>query len=211
MVNRDELIAFIRDTIGRDLLVKAEKVDELANGVQILGGEKVEVVTLGVSLNEEFLQEAVARHSNFCIFHHGFDPRVYKGRYSLSSQKRLRLIFQHTMTVMGLHYVLDAHPTLGNNVQIITKLGAKVGEPLYDEWGYVGKFSTPQRVQSLKELCEEMFGRESIMWNQDRNTLPQLVLSRVLESRTIRSFLNLKQKACSSIFPERRANQVFIA
>ena len=55
MVSRDELIDFVHSTIGVDLLSKASRKDEMANGVQIHGGDDVRVVALGVSLNEEFL------------------------------------------------------------------------------------------------------------------------------------------------------------
>ncbi|KKR92118.1 MAG: hypothetical protein UU41_C0029G0001, partial [Candidatus Roizmanbacteria bacterium GW2011_GWA1_41_13] len=59
MAKRDELINFINKIIGLDLLEKAKAKDDMANGVQILGGSNVEVVTLGVSLNEEFLIKVV--------------------------------------------------------------------------------------------------------------------------------------------------------
>ena len=131
MIKRDELINFIYKTIGDEWLEKAKEKDELANGVQVLGGEKVKKVTLGVSLNEEFLLEAVKKGSNFCIFHHCFDVRTYKSRYSLYSQKRLKSIFKNDITVMAFHYALDAHPKLGNNATIIRKLGAKIKEPLF--------------------------------------------------------------------------------
>lgn len=160
MIIRDELIAFINKTIGAELLAKAAIKDEMANGVQILGGENVELVTLGVSLNEEFLQKALARGSNFCILHHGFDVRTVKSRYSLSAQKRLRVIFQNNMTVMGLHYVLDAHPGMGNNAQIIELIGARLGESLFDEWGYVGTFDKSMSIDKLRKRCREIFGRE---------------------------------------------------
>lgn len=39
MVERDNLIKFIYQAIGKDLLEKAAKIDEVANGVQILGKE----------------------------------------------------------------------------------------------------------------------------------------------------------------------------
>ena len=58
MIQRDILIKFIYELIGKDLLEKALKIDEVANGVQFLGSDKVERVTLGVSLNEEFLKKA---------------------------------------------------------------------------------------------------------------------------------------------------------
>jgi len=157
MVNRDELINFIYQTIGEELVEKAFQKDENANGVQILGSENVEKVTLGVSLNEAFLHESIHKKSNFCIFHHGLDARTYKSRLPSYLQKRLKLIFQNEMTIMGFHYCLDAHPKLGNNAQIIKKLGAKIKESFMDEWGYVAEFETKKDVSKLAEKCHELF------------------------------------------------------
>lgn len=157
MIKRDTLINFIYKTIGEELLKFALQKDELANGVQILGGEEVEKVTLGVSLNEDFLKEAVSAGSNFCIFHHGFDARTYKSRYPTYSQKRLKLIFQHQLTILGFHFALDTHPEIGNNAVIIKKLGLKRGEPLFEDYGYTATFSKPQDVKKLAEKCSKLF------------------------------------------------------
>jgi dinuclear metal center YbgI/SA1388 family protein len=159
MVHRNDIVDFINMTIGPELLTRSEKKDDMANGVQFIGGDGVGVVALGVSLNEEFLKKAVEKKSNFCVFHHGFDPRVYKGAYSQSSQKRLQKIFQSNMTICGFHYALDAHRQIGNNAQIIKKIGASITEPLFDEWGFTGTFSRPISVVSLKKKCEELFGK----------------------------------------------------
>lgn len=160
MIHRDELIKFINDTIGSDILTKAIQKDEMPNGVQFLGGGEVEKIALGVSLNEEFLVKAGEWGSNFCVFHHAFDVRTYKSLYSLSSQKRLKAIFENNMTVMGFHYALDAHKTLGNNAIIIKKLGAKLGEPLFEEWGYMASFEKPRDLHDLGHKCEELFDHE---------------------------------------------------
>lgn len=157
MIKRDELIQFIYKTIGKDLLKKAEEKDELANGIQILGGKKVEKVTLGTSLNEDFLKEVISIGSNFCVFHHGFDSRTYKSSYPSFSQKRLKLIFQHEITIAGFHYALDAHPEIGNNATIIKLLGAQIDQPLFEEWGFTGKFSTLQDVKQLADKCAKIF------------------------------------------------------
>ena len=60
MVNRDELIDFIHQTIGHELLDKVQSFDQSANGIQVLGDKKVESVALGVSINLEFLQKSQA-------------------------------------------------------------------------------------------------------------------------------------------------------
>lgn len=157
MIQRDALVNFIFGTIGKDLLKFSEQKDELANGVQILGGKAVDTVTLGVSLNEDFLKEAVAAGSNFCIFHHGLDVRTYRSRFPIYAQKRLRIIFTHNLTIMGFHYALDAHPTIGNNATIIRKLGAKRKDFLFEDCGFTAVFSKPQSVSELANKCSKIF------------------------------------------------------
>jgi dinuclear metal center YbgI/SA1388 family protein len=157
MVKRDQLINFIYQTIGEEVLAKALQKDEVANGVQFLGNETVNKVALGTSLNEDFLKEAVAAKAEVCIFHHGFDPRTWKSRVPTFSQKRLKLIIANQLTIIGFHYALDAHPEIGNNATIIKKLGAKLKEPLWEEWGYTAKFSTPQSVRKLSAKCAQLF------------------------------------------------------
>lgn len=157
MIKRTELIHSIREIIGEDLLAKAEIKDELANGVQFEGSDHINKVVLGVSLNEDFLKEAVRVKAQACIFHHGFDPRTHKSRFSRSAQKRLRLIAKHDLTIFGFHYSLDAHPEIGNNSVIIRELGATRGEPFFDEWGYIGRFRTFQSVKALSQQCAKLF------------------------------------------------------
>ena len=174
MIKRDELIEFIYETIGKELLEKAIKKDERINGVQFLGENDVEKIAIGVSLNEEFLQKAIKWGSNFCIFHHGLDPETYKSRFPLYSQKRLSLIFKNEITIMAFHYALDAHAEIGNNVTIIKKLGAKVGEPLDDEWGYTATFDTPQDVHELAHKCRDLFDHEVFVVEGDKEKVKKI-------------------------------------
>lgn len=160
MIKRDELIKFINQTIGEELIQKALVKDEIANGVQFLGQENVSKVTLGTSLNEEFLLAAVKAGAQFCIFHHGFDVRTWKSRFPVFAQKRLIVIIENKLTVMGWHYALDSHPQIGNNATIIRLLGAKIKEPLWEEWGYAAEFEQPKNVEELKIKCEKLFKHE---------------------------------------------------
>lgn len=160
MIKRDELIKYIEKIIGEDLIQKALVKDEIANGVQFLGQENVSKVALGTSLNEEFLLAAVKAETQFCIFHHGFDCRMWKSRFPLFSQKRLKVIVENKLTVMGWHYALDSHPEIGNNAMIIKLLRAKIKEPLFEEWGYTAEFDRPQSVEELKNKCVKLFNHE---------------------------------------------------
>lgn len=160
MIKRDQLIKFIYQTSGEELLKKALAKDEVANGVQFLGDESVSKVTLGVSVNEDFLLEAVKTGGQMVIYHHGLDVRTFKSRYPRFIQKQLKVIVENKLTVIGLHYVLDAHPKIGNNAVIIRKLGAKIKEPLFDDWGYTAVFDRPQNVAELQKRCAQLFNHD---------------------------------------------------
>ncbi len=160
MIKREELTDFIYERLGEDWMQKGLTKDEVANGVQVVGSEEVEKVALGVSVNEEFLSEAAKWGANYCIFHHGLDTRTYKSRYPMHSQKRLRLVFENNMTVAGFHYTLDAHPELGNNAVIIRELGAKIKEPLFEEWGYTAEFPKAKDVHDLAHEANKLFDHE---------------------------------------------------
>jgi dinuclear metal center YbgI/SA1388 family protein len=157
MVKRDELTKFIYQTVGDEWLNKAIKEDDQANGVQFVGSDKVDKLALGVSLNEDFLKEAVKAGAQYCLFHHGFDTRVWKSRFPTFAQKRLRVMVENNLTVMGMHYVLDAHPTLGNNAIIIRELGGKIQQPFYLDWGYTATLPKPTSVKELQVKCAKLF------------------------------------------------------
>ncbi|OGG01412.1 hypothetical protein A2Z33_02640 [Candidatus Gottesmanbacteria bacterium RBG_16_52_11] len=157
MVKRDTLIRTVEEIIGRELIDRATAEDDMLNGVQFLGNPDVSGLAVGTSLNAEFLEKAVGRGANFCIFHHGLDTRTWKSRYPAYAQERLRLITASRMTIMGFHYALDVHPKIGNNAVIVRKLGAVLGEPLFKGWGYTGVFPKPKPVKKLLTDCSRLF------------------------------------------------------
>lgn len=160
MIYREDLINFISTYLGKDLVAKALNIDVVANGVQFRGKSEVEKIALGVSLNEEWLKKAADWGAQVCILHHGFDPRSFKSCFPTFSQKRLKVILGNDLTVVGLHYLLDAHPEIGNNATIIKRLGAKIVEPLFEDWGFTGIFDEPQEIEKLEKECKKLFEHE---------------------------------------------------
>lgn len=153
MVLRDELITFIENTLGDELLAKTRFKDDYSNGVQIHGKREVSKITFGVTMTHDFLAESVAAGAQFCLTHHGLDltnHNIVASRMHAGLQADLKYIFDHDLTVAGYHYSLDAHPEIGNNATIIAELGAKMtGETYYDEWGYVAEFEQPILSEDL--------------------------------------------------------------
>jgi dinuclear metal center YbgI/SA1388 family protein len=164
MIKRDELINFIHSSLGDDLLAAAQKVDQNANGVQIHGAKEVTKIAVGVSANLDFFRQAVAYGAQFCLFHHGLhlsDRYIYNSRLDPALENQLKFVVKHDLTVAGYHYALDHHPTMGNNAQIIQKLGARrLATPYFDDWGWVAEFTLAQDVKNVAKMCSDIFKHE---------------------------------------------------
>ncbi len=164
MVTRVELTKFIEGTIGQELLAKARKLDISANGVQVHGKEQVNKVVLGVSCNLDFLHEAVSVGADMTVTHHGLNlsPKYVQGaRLDPAAQGRLKFVFAHELTVAAYHYALDAQSEFGNSATIIKEIGAKrTGETYFDQWGFVGEFDKPQKVEELAKKCADLFSHD---------------------------------------------------
>lgn len=160
MAKRDEIVKFIKKTLGKKLLEKAAKVDpDNANGVQFLGQEDVSKIALGVTTDSIFFQKAKEFGAQFLIVHHGLRLGEVKTRIPITLQKRLGLLFEMNATLCGFHFALDNHPTLGNNAQIIKLLGArKTDETFFDEYGWVGEFAQEKDLDWLLEKANQIFG-----------------------------------------------------
>lgn len=164
MTTRDDLISALNLIFGHGLLKKVQTMDRSANGIQVQGAPKVTKVALGVSINLEFLQKAHSWGAEFVIAHHGLnlsDKYVYNARLDRAAQARLKFIFQHGLTVASYHAALDVHPQIGNNAQIIKRLGSTpTGESYFQDWGWIGEFDRPVLATKLKDVCQNLFGHD---------------------------------------------------
>jgi dinuclear metal center YbgI/SA1388 family protein len=160
MVKRDEIINFIKITIGEELLFRAARVDpEAANGVQFLGQEEVTKVALGVTANALLFQKAKNYGAEFVVVHHGLRLSGVRTRIPVTLQKTLKELFELNATLCGFHFSLDNHPRLGNNAQIINLLGAqKTYENFYEEWGWVAEYAEPKSLDWFLKSCQKVFG-----------------------------------------------------
>src|SRR3970040_43359 len=106
MVKRDELIDFINETIGLELLEKVQSFDISANGVQVHGASEVKKIALGVSANIAYFEKVVKSGAQFSLTHHGLnlsEKYTYNARLDPSAQKRLRFVFENNLTVVAYH------------------------------------------------------------------------------------------------------------
>jgi dinuclear metal center YbgI/SA1388 family protein len=98
------------------------KVDEFndycPNGLQVEANPRVEHIVCGVTASQALIEAAIEQGADTLIVHHGYfwkgesQPITgYKGR-------RISRLIKNNINLLAFHLPLDAHPEVGNNVQL---------------------------------------------------------------------------------------------
>lgn len=164
MTKREKIIKFIFDYFGEDFVKKAKTKDDYINGIQVRGAEDVKKIALGVSVNVEFLEKCRNWGANFIIAHHGISLNKLDHYFNPIIKKRVKILFDNDITLMGFHYMLDAHKKIGNNAQILKKLGAKIIESFFDGWGWVGELPRTMSIKAVVAKLTKIFNHQPIKY-----------------------------------------------
>ena len=142
MIALDDLVAFLDSYMGGSEAVA--RIDpQMANGLQVRGRERVGTIVTGVSASVRFFEEAAALGADALVVHHSLNMPAGVHFDHIFSH-RLRVLFERGLSLIGYHYLLDSHPEVGNNAQIVKQLGATLTERYTsDGWGWVGEFDPP--------------------------------------------------------------------
>lgn len=163
MILLDDLVAFLNATMGG--AEAAARIDPaMANGLQVRGRDTVHTIVTGVSASLRFFEEAVALGADALIVHHALNmpagilfDRIFS--------RRLRYLWDHDLSLIGYHYLLDSHPEIGNNAQIIQALGGHPVEPYPpDGWGWVGEIEGGADRDTLLARCTDLFAQQGVQY-----------------------------------------------
>ena len=116
------------DTLLRTRDIK--DYDGAANGLQAENRGTVTRIAAAVDASPATVRKAIAAGADLMIVHHGlfWSPRQpWTGRH----YELLRLLLDHDIAVYSSHLPLDAHPKLGNNVQLCSALGFRKLKPFF--------------------------------------------------------------------------------
>lgn len=149
MASRDAIIAHANE------LLEVERWPEFAPpGLQVIGAAEVTRLVCGVSSSQALFEAAVERGAQMVLVHHGLfwrnEPLVVDARI----RGRLEALFRGDASLVAYHLALDAHPTLGNNAQLATRLGAIVN----GRFGSLGVDCSvsPQSLDTLVGTVQEV-------------------------------------------------------
>ena len=97
--------------------------DYCPNGLQVEGRAEVGKIVTGVSASLAFLQQAAEHGADLVLVHHGYFWRNEDPRVVGIKRKRLAFLMDRNISLMAYHLPLDAHPEVGNNATLGSKLG----------------------------------------------------------------------------------------
>ncbi|MEW6278787.1 MAG: Nif3-like dinuclear metal center hexameric protein [Candidatus Eremiobacterota bacterium] len=132
MARADEMVAYLED-----LLRHREIPDRYCpSGLQVEGVAEVRSVGFAVDACMESFRQL--EDCQMILVHHGlFWPSV--GRVTGSIRERLAFLLSRGIGLFASHLPLDKHPNLGNNAQILKRLGLEAREE-FGEVGWLGEF-----------------------------------------------------------------------
>ena len=158
MILLDELMAFLTAYMG-DAQAAAAVDQYMANGLQVRGRDQIHTIVTGVSASRRFFEEALSLGADALVVHHSLNMPASIHFDRIFSQ-RLRFLWEHDLSLIGYHYLLDRHPEVGNNAQIIQRLGGRLVEPYPSEgWGWIGEIEGGVDRDKLLAGCADLFSQ----------------------------------------------------
>jgi dinuclear metal center YbgI/SA1388 family protein len=159
---------YLNKLMNFDKRLDAAKIDSMmCNGLMVKGKEEIKKIGFGVSASIALFEKAKENGCDVIIVHHSFNfPPV--NRYDRIFQNRIAFLIKNDISLFGYHFLLDSHPEVGNNVEILRTIGAKPTVPFYhrgDPWGWVGEFSNAQELERIVELLNKYLTPGKIIYD----------------------------------------------
>ncbi len=144
--------------------------DSSMNGLQVEASTDVKKIAFAVDAGLETFKLAKEQNADLIIVHHGMywvkSEHLVKG----VNAERIRFLMNNKLSLYASHLPLDAHPEVGNNIQIMKKLGFnKVIK--FDDLSYSVKLD--MNFIDLVKLIEKNIGKvkQFKFGNEKVNTL----------------------------------------
>ena len=97
--------------------------DYCPNGLQVAGKTEINKIVTGVTASMALLEAAHQENADLILVHHGYFWRNEDPRIIGIKRNRIAFLLKNDLNLLAYHLPLDAHPTLGNNVQLGKVLG----------------------------------------------------------------------------------------
>lgn len=162
MIERDALNGALNE------LLQPERFKDYGpNGLQVEGKPEIRKIVSGVTASLALIEAAIAEGADAILVHHGLFWRGQDGRITGWMRQRLATLLAHNINLFAYHLPLDAHPELGNNVQLGHQLGLEVqgrfGEQQLACWGAPKQGAVFANAQALAEHVQSVLNHPVVL------------------------------------------------
>jgi len=169
-MKREELVSYLDG-----LLQPAKFRDYCPNGLQVEGCAEVTRIVAGVTASQALLDAAVARGADAVLVHHGYFWKGEDGRVTGIRRNRLKTLLEHDINLFAYHLPLDAHPELGNNAQLASRLGwqadGRFGE---QDIAWLGRVAAATTAGALAEQVAAGLARTPMLIGDPQRPISRL-------------------------------------
>ena len=106
-----------------DYLKVGDFDDYCPNGLQVESGPRVEHIVCGVTASQALIDAAAEKGADTLIVHHGYFWKGEAQPITGIKGRRIASLLRHGINLLAFHLPLDAHPEVGNNVQLAKVMG----------------------------------------------------------------------------------------
>lgn len=160
-MNRNELVSYINNLLQVDTFR-----DYCPNGLQVEGRGVIRKIVTGVTACQALIDAAILAGADAILVHHGFFWRNENPIITGMKKHRIGALLKHDINLMAYHLPLDAHPTLGNNIQLAQRLGwlttGRLAEQGDSSLIFYGELTVPLTAAELNQQLHTGLGRPSL-------------------------------------------------
>lgn len=140
-----------------DEYLQVTHFDEAAyNGIQVAHIGEITHIATAVTASLEAIEQAAQLRVQVLIVHHGIFRKQDLHPIIGVLYKKIKLLMENNIALLGYHLPLDAHQEVGNNWQAARDLGLKDIKPF--SFGVIGSID-PTSFDTFKHKTERYYGR----------------------------------------------------
>ena len=154
-MHRDDLARFLADYLAVDRFS-----DVAPNGLQVPGAPEINRLVLAVSSSLRVFERAAAAGAQAVLVHHGLFWERQPRSVDPVLKARLKALFDADLSLLAYHLPLDHHREVGNNVQLIHRLGFDLSDQTFGPTGggAIGELAEGIEVAQLASRLAGLVG-----------------------------------------------------
>lgn len=175
--NLNTLEQFLDSYLNFDKKLDTAKIDPyMTNGLMVQGKEEIKKVGFGVSASISLFEKAQKEKCDCIIVHHSFNYPPHN-RFDFIFQNRIKYLLSQNISLFGYHFLLDAHPQIGNNVEILRTIGAHTTTPYQhrgNPWGWIGEFESERAFDYILKEIKPFLSQRKFVYNYGREKIKRV-------------------------------------